>query len=180
MADDGSETIGGSIRTRLVQSGRPRRGERRMVNLPVYRASTVLFENVAKQREARSRAMAGERELTYGTGGTPITHALEDMIADLEGGYRTRVSCSGLAAISFGLLPFLKPGDHCLITEAAYQPTRNFATKVLEPWGVTTRDLQGRRQRYRGTPEAEHQSRSTPKCRAPAPSRCWTCPRSPG
>lgn len=133
-----SDSHDNSIRTRLVQSGRPRRGERRMVNLPVYRASTVLFETVAKQREARQRANEGERELTYGTGGTPITHALEDMIADLEGGYRTRVSCSGLAAISFGLLPFLKPGDHCLITEAAYQPTRNFATKVLEPWGVTT------------------------------------------
>ena len=127
-----------SIRTRLVQHGRPKRGERRVVNIPVHRASTILFENVATQRAARQRAMAGERELTYGTGGTPSTHALEDMIADLEGGYRTRLSCSGLAAIAFGLLPFLRPGDHCLITESAYQPTRNFATKVLEPMGIKT------------------------------------------
>jgi cysteine-S-conjugate beta-lyase len=126
-----------SLRTRLVQSGRPKKGERRTVNLPVYRASTVLYENVAAQRATRARAAEGHREFSYGTNGTPIVFALEDMIADIEGGYRTRVSCSGLAAIGFGLLPFLRPGDHCLITEAAYEPTRRIARTVLEPMGIT-------------------------------------------
>jgi cysteine-S-conjugate beta-lyase len=126
-----------SLRTRLAQSGRPKPGERRTVNIPVHRASTVLFESVAAQRAARASSMEGERAYTYGTNGTPAVFALEDMIADIEGGYRTRVSCSGLSAISFGLLPFLRPGDHCLITEAAYEPTRRFARVVLEPMGVT-------------------------------------------
>lgn len=132
MTDDKN----GSLRTRLVQSGRPKRGERRTVNVPVYRASTVLYENVASQRAARVRVGEGHREFTYGTNGTPTVFALEDMIADLEGGYRTRVSGSGLAAIAFGMLPFLRPGDHCLITESAYEPTRRFAKTVLEPMSI--------------------------------------------
>jgi cystathionine beta-lyase len=125
------------LRTRLVQSGRPDRGRRRMVNLPVHRASTVLYEDVASLRATRASMAKGERNLAYGTHGTPSVFALEDMITDLEGGYRTRLSPSGLAANAFGLLPFLRPGDHCLITEAAYEPTRKFAVTVLEPMGVT-------------------------------------------
>jgi cysteine-S-conjugate beta-lyase len=133
MSDDYSDM---SVKTRLVQNARPAKGVRRVVNPAVIRASTVLFEDVASQRAARARAAQGHREVTYGTGGTPLVHQLEDMITDLEGGYRTRVSPSGLAAIAFGMLPFLRPGDHCLITESAYEPTRNFARNVLEPWGV--------------------------------------------
>jgi cysteine-S-conjugate beta-lyase len=125
-----------SIRTRLVQNARPARGERRTVNPPVLRASTVLFESVAALRETRAARAKGARTYSYGTGGTPTVFQLEDMIADLEGGYRTRVSGSGLQAIAFGLLPFLRPGDHCLITESAYEPTRNFAKTVLEPMGI--------------------------------------------
>jgi cysteine-S-conjugate beta-lyase len=124
------------IRTRLVQNARPANGKRRLVNPPVLRASTVLFADVADLRTARARAAEGHRESTYGTSGTATVHQLEDMITDLEGGYRTRVSPSGLSAISFGMLPFLKPGDHCLITESAYEPTRRFVRNVLEPWGV--------------------------------------------
>jgi cystathionine beta-lyase len=124
------------MRTRLVQKGRPGRGERRPVNPPVVRASTVLYESVAALRETRVRRANRERVFSYGTGGTPTVFELQDMIADLEGGYRTAVSISGLAAIAFGLLPFVRPGDHCLITEAAYEPTRNLAAKWMEPWGV--------------------------------------------
>jgi cysteine-S-conjugate beta-lyase len=128
-----------SIRTRLVQKSRPERGQRRPVNPPVIRASTVLYENVAALRGVIAQRATGERArmYSYGTNGTPTVFALEDMIADLEGGFRTRVSGSGLAANAFGMLPFLRPGDHCLITESAYQPTRNFAKTVLEPWGVS-------------------------------------------
>ncbi len=126
-----------TIRTRLVQKSRPERGQRRSVNPPVIRASTVLYENVAALRAVRAKRVARERAYSYGTNGTPTVFALEDMITDLEGGYRTRVSSSGLIANCMGMMPFLKPGDHCLITEAAYEPTRNFAKTVLEPWGVT-------------------------------------------
>jgi cystathionine beta-lyase len=131
-----SDTRNPSLRTRLVQKSRPDRAGRRSVNPPLVRASTVLYENVAALRETRAKRATRERAYSYATNGTPTVFALEDMIADLEGGYRTRVSPSGLAAISFGLMPFLKPGDHCLITEAAYEPTRNFAKTFLEPWGV--------------------------------------------
>jgi cysteine-S-conjugate beta-lyase len=126
-----------SIRTRLVQRSRPERGQRRVVNPPVYRASTVLYEDVAALRATWDKRARRERVFSYGTRGNPTTFALEDMIADLEGGYSTRLSGSGLAAIAFGLMPFVKPGDHCLITEAAYGPVRRFATAFLEPWGVT-------------------------------------------
>jgi cystathionine beta-lyase len=126
-----------SIRTRLVQRSRPEPGQRRVVNPPVYRASTVLYENVAGLRATWEKRAARERTFSYGTHGNPTTFALEDMITDLEGGYRTRLSGSGLAAIAFGMMPFLKPGDHCLLTEAAYGPVRKFASTFLTPWGVT-------------------------------------------
>jgi cysteine-S-conjugate beta-lyase len=132
MSDDAKP----SIRTRLVQNARPAKGKRRLVNPPVLRASTVLFADVADHRCAYARSAEGHREMTYGTSGTATVHQLEDMITDLEGGFRTRVSPSGLSAISFGMLPFLKPGDHCLVTESAYGPTRRFCTQVLKPWGV--------------------------------------------
>ncbi|MBV1696268.1 MAG: cystathionine beta-lyase [Hyphomicrobiales bacterium] len=137
MADDMQKSEKLSIRTRLVQRSRPEPGVRRVVNPPVYRASTVLYESVASLRDVRARRMERERTFSYGTHGTPTIFALEDMVADLEGGYRTRVSGSGLAAIAFGLMPFVKPGDHCLITESAYEPVRKFAKAFLEPWGVT-------------------------------------------
>jgi cysteine-S-conjugate beta-lyase len=124
------------LRTRLVQNGRPAKGQRRSVNPPVIRASTVLYENVQALRDVRAKRSTRERSYSYGTNGTPTVFALEDMITDLEGGYRTRVSGSGMAANAFGMLPFLRPGDHCLITESAYEPTRNFAKVVLEPMGV--------------------------------------------
>lgn len=126
-----------SIRTRLVQRSRPEPGQRRVVNIPVYRASTVLYENVAAVRATRARRAERERTFSYGTAGNPTTFALEDMITDLEGGFRTRLSTSGMTALAFGLMPFVRPGDHFLITEAAYEPVRNFAKAYMEPWGVT-------------------------------------------
>ncbi|HRK18755.1 MAG TPA: cystathionine beta-lyase [Hyphomicrobiaceae bacterium] len=126
-----------SLRTRLVQRSRPEKGSRRSVNPPVVRASTVLYENVETLRSVRAERAKRNRTYSYGTHGTPTTFALEDMITDLEGGYRTRVSGSGLAAIAFGLMPFVRPGDHCLITECAYEPVRKFAAAFLEPYGVT-------------------------------------------
>ena len=127
-----------SIRTRLVQRSRPKAGERRPVNVPVYRASTVLFEDMADMSASDAELAKRQRSFNYGTHGNPTTFALEDMITDLEGGYRTRLSGSGLAAIGFGLMPFLRPGDHCLFTEATYGPViKRFAKVFLERWGVS-------------------------------------------
>ena len=77
-------------RTSTVPGGQP-------VNPPVVRASTVLFDSVAQQREMRARRDT-ERLFTYGARGNPTNFALEDMVTMLEGGYRTRLFPSGLAA----------------------------------------------------------------------------------
>jgi cysteine-S-conjugate beta-lyase len=136
MTDDTANKPRHTLQTRLVHGSRPKAGQRRSVNMPVIRASTVLFENVEALRDTRKQRAAGDRTYVYGTYGTPTTHALEDMITDLEGGYRTRLSGSGLAAIAFGLMPFVKPGDHVLVTDAAYEPVRNFVATFLRPYGM--------------------------------------------
>ena len=85
MSDEKKPTI----RTRLVQKSRPAKGQRRPVNPPVVRASTVLYENVATLRDVRAKRPTRERAFSYATNGTPTVFALEDMIADLEGGPAT-------------------------------------------------------------------------------------------
>ena len=72
----------------------------------------------------------------YGRRGTPTTNALTDALADMEGAHGSVLTPSGLAACSLALLAACKAGDHVLITDSVYGPTRNFASKVLEPMGV--------------------------------------------
>ncbi len=109
-------------------------------NLPVHRASTVLFDSVAEAEAMGPRVMAGEHYASsYGTVGTPTTFALMDAVAELEGGgpgFRAVLMPSGLAAITIPLLAFLKPGDHMLVSDSVYGPMRLFAKGVLARWGV--------------------------------------------
>ena len=128
-----------ALRTRLVQGGRPvesQYGSSRTVNMPVYRASTVLHESMASLRETRRRRAEGERSFSYGTSGTPTTFALEDIVTELEGGYRTRLVSSGLLAITLAFQAVLRPGDHVLITDSTYEPVRNFVRTWLTPMGI--------------------------------------------
>jgi cystathionine beta-lyase len=62
--------------------------------------------------------------------------ALEDAVSELEGAYRTRLLPTGLAAVSMALLSYLKPGDHVLITDSAYQPVRHLTQQFLQPYGI--------------------------------------------
>jgi cystathionine beta-lyase len=101
------------------------------------RASTVLFEDTVQQRDVRARRDT-ERLFTYGARGTPTTFALEDAVSELEGAYRTRLFPSGLAAIGFTLLAYLKPGDHVLMSDGVYEPARALAKSFLEPYGIRT------------------------------------------
>ena len=87
---------------------------------------------------ARWRARRGERVLTYGLGGSETHWALEDVIAEVEGGTRCAIVCSGLAAVTTPLLAFLKTGDHCLMPDSVYGPARNFCDGVLQRFGVET------------------------------------------
>jgi len=122
--------------TRLLRAGHaPAFDGGQAVNPPLVRASTVLFDNVAQQREMRARR-GGQRLFTYGARGTPTTFALEDAVSELEGGYRTRLFPTGLAAIGMSLLAYLKPGDHVLMSDSVYEPTRHLARSFLAPYGV--------------------------------------------
>lgn len=140
-----------SERTRLLHMGRPPKGSKRPVNPPVVRASTVLYENTTDMRETRRRRAEGERVFAYGTGGTPTTHALEDVVTSLEGGYRTRLVPSGMTAIALAMQAYARPGDHVLITDAVYEPVRRLTKVFFEPFGIAYeyfaadgRDLEGR------------------------------------
>lgn len=124
--------------TKVVHSGRhPERFEG-VVNPPVFHASTVLSQSLAEweaKAEARAREVPGTY---YGRGGTPTTRALEDALADLEGAHRCVVFPSGLAACATALIACLSAGDHALITDSVYGPTRHVATYVLKRFGVET------------------------------------------
>jgi cystathionine beta-lyase len=121
--------------TRLVQAGRDHAHD--MVNVPVARASTILFENLAALDAAIRAPDAG---LYYGRRGTQSHWALEDALTGLEpGAAGTKLFPSGVAAIAASLLASLQAGDELLVTDSAYEPSRTFADQLLAPLGITTR-----------------------------------------
>ena len=117
-------------------SGRDPQSHSGVVNIPVHRASTILWPTLEKLRGSRE-ILQGDA-VTYGVHGTPGTFALEEAITAMEGGFRTRLAPSGLAAVSGPLLAILKPGDHLLVTDNAYDPTRTFCNGMLRRFGVDT------------------------------------------
>jgi cystathionine beta-lyase len=126
MANDGGEM---GINTRLAHSGNNPHDYFGFVNPPVVHASTVLFPNAA--------AMAARaQKYTYGTRGTPTTDALASAIDALEGSAGTIAVPSGLAGVVVPLLAFLSAGDHLLLVDSVYHPTRNFADTMLKRLGV--------------------------------------------
>lgn len=131
MAKDGSEQGSGTmgINTRLAHSGNNPHDYFGFVNPPVVHASTVLFPN-ASVMAARSQ------KYTYATRGTPTTDALAHAIDALEGSAGTIAVPSGLAAVTVPLLAFVSAGDHLLIVDSVYHPTRNFADTMLKRLGV--------------------------------------------
>lgn len=124
------------VRTRLVHAARGEKGSGvRGVNPPVSRMSTVLFDSLGDMRDARKRRDT-ERVLSYGARGNPTAFELEDLVTELEGGYRTRLFSTGLAAVAQTFLAYLRPGDHVLITDAVYSPARQVAEEFLKPFGI--------------------------------------------
>jgi cystathionine beta-lyase len=119
-------------RTKLVYAGREPQEQFGFVNTPVYRGSTVLFPNVAAL-EAR-----GSARFRYGTYGNPTTEALEKAWTEIAGAEDTVLAPSGLAAITLALFTALSAGDHVLVTDSAYDPTRYFCDGVLRRMGVET------------------------------------------
>ncbi len=111
------------------------------VNPPVVRASTVVFDNVAQQRSLRGQRDT-ERVFTYGARGNPTNYALEDMITELEGGYRTRLYPTGLAAIAMTFLAYLKPGDHVLVADSVYEPVRKLTQSFMRDYQISCTFIQ--------------------------------------
>lgn len=123
--------------TLLTHLGRDPKRFGGLVNVPICRGSTVLSSTVAQwQQRIADRAADVPGAMTYGRFGTPTHHALEDAVAQLEGGHRARLFPSGLAAIVTVLTGLLKQGDHVLLTDSAYGPTRVFLERVLSRFGV--------------------------------------------
>jgi len=119
--------------TRLVNAGRDPQAYHGFVNPPVYHASTVLYPTAEDQVAHRARYQYGRR-------GTPTSEALESALTEIEGEGCAGVALlpSGLAAISTALLAVAGSGDHILITDSVYRPTRTFCDGVLKRMGVET------------------------------------------
>ncbi|MBT7955361.1 MAG: cystathionine beta-lyase [Rhodospirillaceae bacterium] len=121
--------------TRIVHTGSNPKAQKGVVNPPVYRASTVIFPTVQAMKDAEKNKFD---TTFYGVHGTPTQFAFEDAMADLEGGYRAVSVSSGLAAITTALITFLDSGDHLLMVDSVYGPTRNFCNTTLKSFGVET------------------------------------------
>ena len=119
--------------TRLVTGGRDTAANHGFVNPPVHHVSTVLYPSAGDFVARRARYVYGRR-------GTPTSEALESALRELEGPACAGVALlpSGLAAISTALLAVLNAGDHLLVTDSAYQPTRKFCDGLLKRYGITT------------------------------------------
>ncbi len=122
--------------TQLVSAGRKKAYTQGVVNPVVQRASTMVFDSVAELKEAAKKR--GDKTLFYGRRGTTTHFALQEAIAELEGGEGCALYPSGAAAISNALLSFVKTGDHILMVDTAYEPTRDFCDKILAGLGIET------------------------------------------
>lgn len=129
MTAGGSEPRAFRTRTRLVSAGRRPAEQFGFVNTPIYRGSTVLFPTYADLTARTGR-------FSYGTQGTPTTQALEEAWTELAGAATTVLSPSGLAAIAIALLTATKAGDHIVVMDSVYRPTRHFCGAVLRRFGV--------------------------------------------
>jgi len=123
-----------AAQTLLIHGGRDPDRFGGMVNTPVHRGSTILSRTMS---EWESRKLPGNPMASYGRFGTPTTRSFETFVAELEGGHRSISFPSGLSACTHALLAFLQQGDHVLLTDSVYGPTRTFVNGVLARMGIT-------------------------------------------
>ena len=121
--------------TRLSHAGRKGTKIRGFVNPPVFRGSTMLHVDCADRMAGADRLAQAE---AYGVMGNATHHALENVIAEIEGGTRCQIVSSGLAAVTTPLLAYLAAGDHCLMPDSVYGPARQFADGMLRRLGIET------------------------------------------
>jgi cysteine-S-conjugate beta-lyase len=117
--------------TKLIISGRNTDETFGFVNIPPFRGSTVVYPSAAD-------CLAHRNRYTYGRRGNPTMDALCDLWSELEGAAGTVVCPSGASACTTALLSCLKAGDHLLLVDSVYRPTRNFANNILTRYGIET------------------------------------------
>lgn len=120
--------------TQLIHAGRSKAYTGYAVNPPLVRASTIVFDTFAEMRHATQQR--GNRVPFYGRRGTDTHFALQQAICELEGGAGCALYPCGAAAISGALLAFLQSGDHLLMVDSAYEPTRALCDKLLSGLGI--------------------------------------------
>jgi cysteine-S-conjugate beta-lyase len=124
--------------TKVVTGGRRTALTGPVVNAPVWRASTHLYDDVASLEAGKGKNQDGQ--FFYGRRGSPTQWSLAEALTELEPGAEgTMLYPSGVAAISCALLSVLQPGDVLLMSDNAYDPSRSFAENYLKTWGVETR-----------------------------------------
>ncbi len=117
------------IATRLSHAGRHPAQNHGFVNPPVIHASTVLFPDTETM-------ISGKQKYVYGRRGTPTTQALEEAVAEIEGAAGAKLATSGLNAITLALMSCLSAGDHLLVVDTAYGPTRHLCETLLRRLGI--------------------------------------------
>jgi cystathionine beta-lyase len=122
--------------TNYVSAGRSKKWTNGVVNPSVQRASTVVFNTVAEKQHAMINRT--NKTLFYGRRGTQTHFALQDAMVELEGGAGCALYPCGTAAISNAILSFIETGDHILMVDTCYEPTRDFCDTMLKKLGVET------------------------------------------
>lgn len=117
--------------TKIVATGRKIEDDMQIVNPPVYHASTVLLPNAQALR-------THDRKFDYARRGSPSTFAFQEALAALEGGHNGVLTPSGMAAVTTAILSFVSAGDHILVVDNCYAPTRKFCDIALQRLGVET------------------------------------------
>ena len=121
--------------TKLIALGRAPVRAQGPVNLPVHRASTILSEHL----DGYVHRFEGDNRynnVTYGATGTQNSRALAEAVAAIEGGHRTVVTGSGLSAVTMAVSAMVDAGDHVLVPDSVYGPTRRFCAEILSRYGV--------------------------------------------
>lgn len=125
-----------NIETTLISAGRDKKYTLGSVNAVIQRASSLVFNTVADKKHATKNRAGGE--LFYGRRGTLTHFSFQEAMVELEGGAGCALYPCGAAAVSNAILSFVSTGDHILVAGSAYEPTQDFAEKVLRKLGIST------------------------------------------
>jgi len=129
-------SMGDKKQTKLVTAGRNKKWTHGVVNPPVQRASTVVFDTVADKHKATLERQSST--LFYGRRGTQTHFAFQEAMVEVEGGAGCALYPCGTAAISNAILSFVSTGDHILMVDTCYEPTRDFCDTIMKKMGVET------------------------------------------